>query len=156
MVRTSKPDNINRALGIAPTVANFTNPPANLANATDNNWAVGTTVGTTVLGAAGEIRRWLIDLGAVYNVEIRALILRGNNIVGGGTDETILDGSEDNITFYQFDSGYSFFLWIANNTEWQFIHGFLRARYIRLIHNGDAAGTWSAAIHEIQALDHGV
>lgn len=151
--------NVNRLLGITPVAANWGTDPTNLARCGDDDWATPTGTGSTVLGAAGEVGRLTFDLGAIYNIILTAKLLHGNNIVAGAATTLDILGSEDNVTYYPFLNlygGHYMDEWIANDTQVFFIVAFLRARYIRIVWNGAAAGTWYGAVYEVQALDQGL
>lgn len=149
---------VNRLAGILATVSGWNTDPTNLANATDNNWAVATGIG--VFHGSGAHEAYIqFDMGAVYNVDIRLKALIGNNFSGGQTLDLVLMGSEDGSTYYNC-IGVNYFVqkWEDNATEIIFARGFLRARYIRLYIGNDysTAADLKLAIYEIQAIDVGL
>lgn len=151
---------INRLRGIVPTAVGWTVAPTNLARCTDDDWAIPTGTGTSTPGAYNYGTYLQFDMGAIYNVNVRAKCLIGNTFAAGAMVHLALEGAEV-ATFYDYSSvnQASTFNseYIFNNTEILFSNGYVRGRYIRLIlWTETAAVTVQGAVYEIQAIDLGL
>lgn len=150
--------NINRLRGITPTAAIWDVNPTNLDRCTDMNWLNMTGVGNKNVGAWAEVGNLKFDMGAIYNVLVRAKYLLGNNVVGGANCVLEIEGSEDDATYYETPANaYHVVKSIANTQVTYFTVAFIRGRYLILRWRSyDVAGIFYGAVWEVQAIDHGL
>lgn len=150
--------NIDRLRGIIPTASVWDVNPTNLDRCTDRNWLNTTGIGNKVVGAWADVGFLEFDMGGVFNVVVRAKYLLGNNVGAGANCVLMIQGSEDNITWYETPAGqYHVVKSIANSQVTYFTIAFVRARYLRLRWRSESVGgTFYGAVWEIQAIDHGL
>lgn len=150
------PSYLNRIRGVLGVASIWTTDPTTLANATDNDWSTATGIGSKNLVGDADFGRIIWDLGAIFNLDVRAKISIGNTIGGGAIDSVQLSGSEDGGTYYDsYGGSYENIVqhYVANTDYILFTHGFVRGRYVRMTFHGSAAGTHHGVVYEIQCVD---
>jgi len=152
---------INRLAGVTPTQAEWDTAPTDLSRATDGDWATATGVAEAVSVAeyshsAGYFK---FNLGAIYNVTLRAKVILG--ILTNSEDVGLnIYASEDDATYRLLVDPSSLHTWITHDSDTTLFVGpfFLRGRYIKIYvaNNDSAAHTIRLGLTEIQAIDFGV
>lgn len=144
----------NRAKGKLPVAALWGVAPTDLVNVTDGDFDTVTGTGSTVLGAAGQLGRILIDLGAVYNVHLRGKFGLWST---AGNITLFWQYSEDAIT-YRYTSWVSHPIAYGQAAEYVMfsLTDFVRARYLQIVFSGTVAMTGNVKIYEVQAIDLGI
>jgi hypothetical protein len=150
---------IDRLAGVLGVASVWTVNPTNLERCTDGNWGNMTGEGSKAVAGWTEAGRIVFDMGAVYNVFVRAKVRLRNNIVAGDNVVFNLSGSEDGIIYYQNLTGGNATAtrYVINSFGDIYIEGFVRGRYLRLSWESNVnAGTIGGAVWEIQAIDLGI
>jgi hypothetical protein len=148
----------NRLAGIILTPIGFNNDPTSLANATDGNFSTNTTYGNTSVLNGAVSGLMYFDMGAIYNVNIRMVIV--DNVSVSGAYEWQLMCSQDAVTYIQpipSPMG-SVFAEVAGTQGLHFIGNcYARCRYIyiALVNSSGSPSLVQTKITEIQAIDDG-
>jgi len=144
------PGVINRLKGITPTLTGWGTSPAQLGNATDDDWSTSTTTGSKVLGAAGEVGTIDFDLGAPRSV---LFFYKVGLWSTAGTMYTANRWSNDGVTWYSVSGYYTINVATTSEQIRMPIVEFIRARFVRIRFYVSAAATGYAKLYEAQALE---
>jgi len=141
----------NRARGITPIASGWDTAPTNLENITDGDFDTATGIGSTTLPSNGWLGNIDIDLGAIYNLEVRGKFGLWSD---AGDIQVFVYHSTDGITYY-FNTHQAIAQTIGVTSE-EIRHSqveFVRTRYLRIRFYGTAAMTGNVKIYEIEAIE---
>ncbi len=140
----------NRLAGVTPTIFGWGTNPSDLTKTTDCDFTTATTWGNKTVAAGAMIGQFIFDMGANYNIELRARV--GMNVSAGYVAATWLY-SYDNSNWF-FAVGYNVTsVTSATETIVGTIPVYVNARYVMLYITTSAAATSMARLYEAQALD---
>ena len=141
--------NRNLLRGVVPVASGWDTPPSNLENCTDGNISTATGTGQTVKGGAGDFGYLVFDLGSIKFVDVSLISITSSNT---GNTAILIESSDDNNTWRS--SYYASTLTITTTAALKpVLKVACMGRYIRIRYNLSAAGTATAIINNVSAVE---